>query len=88
MSDELHAPAALPPGKMPAVPIGGWVDPRAGLEDVEKGTFLNLYRHLNSDPSVVQPVASRYTDWAIPAPQGEETEQKGGGGGGGGGRWR
>jgi hypothetical protein len=31
--------------------IGGWVDPIAGL-DVDS----------NSDPSVVEPVASRYTD--------------------------
>jgi hypothetical protein len=35
--------------------IGGWVDPRAGLG-------LEL-----PPPMVVQPVASRYTDWAIPA---------------------
>jgi hypothetical protein len=35
--------------------IGGWVDPRAGLD-----------RDSNSDPSVVQPVVSRYTDWSIP----------------------
>jgi hypothetical protein len=27
------------------------------------------YRKSNSDPSVVQPVASRYTDWAIPVPK-------------------
>jgi hypothetical protein len=47
--------------------IGGWVDPRAGLADMEKWKFLTP-PGLNSDPSVVQPVASRYTDWAIPAP--------------------
>jgi hypothetical protein len=42
--------------------IGRWVDPRAGLDDVEKR------KSSNSDPSVVQPVASRYTDCAIPVP--------------------
>jgi hypothetical protein len=38
------------------------VNPRAGLDDVEKKKFLN------SDPSVFQPVASRYTDYPIMAP--------------------
>jgi hypothetical protein len=47
-------PAALPLDR-----IGGWVDPRAGLDDVKK-------RNLTV-PGLVQPVASRYTDWAIPA---------------------
>jgi hypothetical protein len=37
--------------------IGGWVGPRAGLNAED----------WNSDPSVVQPLASRCTDWAIPA---------------------
>jgi hypothetical protein len=37
------------------------VGPRADLDDVEKRKFLTL-QGLNSDPSVVQPVASRYTD--------------------------
>jgi hypothetical protein len=46
--------------------IGGWVDPRAGLDDMEKWKFLP-HRDWNSDSSVLQPVASRYTDWAIPA---------------------
>jgi hypothetical protein len=40
------------------------VDPRIGLEDMDKRIFLP-YRESNSDPSVVQPVASRYTDCAI-----------------------
>jgi hypothetical protein len=43
MSGQLHAPAALPPGKEPPPRthwIGGWVDPRAGLDDVEKRKFL------------------------------------------------
>jgi hypothetical protein len=46
--------------------IGGWVDPRAGLDNMEKWKFLTL-PGLNPDLSVVQPVASRYTDSAIPA---------------------
>jgi hypothetical protein len=37
------------------------------LDDVEKRKFL-IYRDWNSDPSVVQPVASRYTECAIQAP--------------------
>jgi hypothetical protein len=44
--------------------MGGWVDPRAGLDDVEK--ILEPTGTRNSDPSVVQDVASRYTDYAIP----------------------
>jgi hypothetical protein len=41
---QLHAPAALHPEKEPRVPIviGGWVGPRAGLDDVEKRKFLNV----------------------------------------------
>jgi hypothetical protein len=38
VSDLLHAPAALPPGKEPPDNhwIGGWVGPRAGLDAVAK----------------------------------------------------
>jgi hypothetical protein len=42
------------------------VYPRAGLDDVEKRKFLIL-PGLELRPSVVQPVASSYTDCAIPA---------------------
>jgi hypothetical protein len=42
---------------------GGWVDLKAGLDDLEKRKFLTL-PGLELRPSVVQPVASRY---AIPA---------------------
>jgi hypothetical protein len=45
--------------------IEGWVCPTAGLEDVEKRKFLTLkgleLQHLGRP-------ASRYTDYAIPAP--------------------
>jgi hypothetical protein len=68
-SGQFHAPTALPQGKKPPVPIGyevAWT-PEAIRTT---GRSENSYPHqdLNSDPSVVQPVASRYTDYAIPAP--------------------
>jgi hypothetical protein len=40
--------------------IGGWVDLRASLDDLEKRKFLTLPGDSNSDPSVDQLVASRY----------------------------
>jgi hypothetical protein len=47
--------------------IGGWVDRRANLDDLEKRKSRH-YRDSNSDPSVIQPVGGRYTDYAIRAP--------------------
>jgi hypothetical protein len=41
--------------------IGGWVDPRTSLDEVEKKDSWP-YRDSNSELSVVQPVGSRYTD--------------------------
>jgi hypothetical protein len=45
------------------------MDPKAGRADVEKRKFFNLIWDSNFDPSVVQSVASRYTDCAIPIRQ-------------------
>jgi hypothetical protein len=44
VSGKLHAPAALPPGKQPPGThwMEGLVDPRAGLEDMNKRKFLIL----------------------------------------------
>jgi hypothetical protein len=42
------------------------VDPRAGLDDMEKTKFLSS-PGLELRHSVAQPAASRYTDYAIPA---------------------
>jgi hypothetical protein len=52
-------PGRFTPGeKSPGIHwIGGWADHRDGMDDVEKTTFLTL-----SGLSVVQPVASLYTD--------------------------
>jgi hypothetical protein len=43
VSGQLHAPAALSLESAPGTNwIGGWVDPRAGLDDVEKWKFLTV----------------------------------------------
>jgi hypothetical protein len=42
--------------------IGGWVGTRAGLDGCEKSSFP-----LRFDRRTVQPVVSRYVDWAIAA---------------------
>jgi hypothetical protein len=46
---------------------GGCVEPKAGVDDVEEIQFLNL-PGIEIRTSVVQPVASRYTDYDIPVP--------------------
>jgi hypothetical protein len=56
-------PCRFTPGrKIPRYPL----DRTAGLDDVEKKKFLTT-PGLEPDPSVVQPVGSRYTDCVIPA---------------------
>ena len=60
---QLHAPAALPPWKRPGTHfIGGWVGPRACLDGCGK-----ISPSPGFDPRTLQPVASRYADYAIPA---------------------
>jgi hypothetical protein len=77
VSGQLHAPAALPRERAPGTHfIGSWVDPRAGLEDMEKWKLLTLQGLELPPPMVVQSVASRYIDWAIPASIYTTTERK------------
>jgi len=58
-----HAPAALPSGKRPGTHyLGGWVGPRAGLDGCGKSRHPPGF-----DPWTVQPLASCYTDYAVPA---------------------
>jgi hypothetical protein len=69
VSDQLHAPAALPPGKEPPVPLDrrlGGPQSRSGRHGEEK--ILTPTGTRNSEPSVLRFLASRYTDCAIPAP--------------------
>jgi hypothetical protein len=57
-----------PRGKSPGTHwMGCWVDPRAGLDDLEKRKFLTL-PWLELRPLRCPAVASRYTDYATPAP--------------------
>jgi hypothetical protein len=57
-----HAPAALPPGKT-RYPLYR----RLGGPQGRSGRVRNILLPPGFDPRTVQPVASRYTDWAIPA---------------------
>jgi hypothetical protein len=55
---QIHAPAALPPGK------------RLGGAQGRSGRLRKISPPPGFDPLTVQPVASRYTDYAIPALRG------------------
>jgi hypothetical protein len=68
VSVQLHAPAASPRERAPGTHfVEGWVDPRVGLDDMEKWKFFTL-PGLELPPLLdVQPIAIRYTDWVIPA---------------------
>jgi hypothetical protein len=73
VSGQLYALSALLLGKEPEVPIwiGGWGDPKACLEDVEKKQFFTL-------PGFeLWPVVSRCTDYANEAIVEEEKVKKG-----------
>jgi hypothetical protein len=66
---QLHAPAALHPEKQAHVTHwigGGYVDPRVSLDEVEKRKLLTL-PGFELRPRVVQPAASRYTNYGLPA---------------------
>jgi hypothetical protein len=47
--------------------IGGWVGPRAVVDAVVKRKIPSPRRESNPRTPTVQPVAQRYTDWAITA---------------------
>jgi hypothetical protein len=64
VSDQLHAPAALPPGTHW---IGAWVGPRAVQDAVVERKIPSPRREWNPKTPIVQPAAQRYTDWAITA---------------------
>jgi hypothetical protein len=68
MSDQLHTPAALLQRKKPPYALDRRLSGpqcRSGRRGEE--TILYPTRDSNSDPSIVQPVASRYADYANPA---------------------
>ena len=58
-----HTPAALHPGKT-RYPLYRWLGGPQG----QSGRVRKILPPPGFDPGTFQPVASRYTDWAIPAP--------------------
>jgi hypothetical protein len=64
VSGQLHAPRERAPGTHW---IGSWVGLRAVLDAVVKRKIPNPRQESNPRTPIVQPVAQRYTDWAITA---------------------
>jgi hypothetical protein len=64
VSGQLHVRPLYPRGKSPQYPLYRGPEPVWMMLRKENSW---PYRDSNSDPSVVQPVAGRYTDYAIPA---------------------
>jgi hypothetical protein len=64
VSGQLHAPAALPSEKESLYPLDRWLDGLQNRWTIWGSENSLLYRDSNFDPSVVQPIASRYTEWA------------------------
>ena len=62
LGGQFHAPAILLPGKTQYPLYRSWVDSRGGLEGCGK-----FRPSPGFDPRTVQPVASSYIDYAIPA---------------------
>jgi hypothetical protein len=71
VSGQLHAPAALFPGKRtPGTHCtGGWVGLRACLDTEARAKILCPCRGSNPDRRIVQSVVRHYADWATPVPQ-------------------
>jgi hypothetical protein len=69
VSGQFHAPTILPPRERVSGThwIGGWAGPRAVLDAVVKRRIPSPRRESNPTTPIVQPVAQRYTDWAITA---------------------
>jgi hypothetical protein len=65
---QLHAPAALPPGKKPLYPLDrtGWTPEPVWKNQRRENSWP--YRDLNFNPLVIPPVATHYTDYAILVP--------------------
>jgi hypothetical protein len=68
VNGQFHALATSASEKMPLGThwIGCWMDPRAGLEDMEHLHLLS-YQKSNSATSLTQPIADSYTNYATKA---------------------
>jgi hypothetical protein len=66
VSGQLHAPAALLRGKNTRYSLDRRLD--GPQSRTGRGENYWPYQECNSNPLVAQPVASRYNDYAIPAP--------------------